>query len=172
MSGVGRRRRGWVRDWRVWVAAGLLVVVVVVLVVVVAGRGETPRARQYRDVTACLLTDARGVAGAEAAPVWAGMQEASLTTRAKVQFLEVDGPETVDNARTYLGSLVLSRCDVVVAVGAAQVGAVAIDAPAYPEVQFVAVGEIVPGDNVSHVAADGPQSVTDAVARIVAETVG
>lgn len=38
-----------------------------------------PRAREYRDVTVCLLTGAAGVTDPAAAPVWAGMQESSLT---------------------------------------------------------------------------------------------
>jgi basic membrane lipoprotein Med (substrate-binding protein (PBP1-ABC) superfamily) len=150
----------------------VLALLAFLIVVLVRSGDDTPRARPYRDVTACLLTDAHGVTGAEAAPVWAGMQEASLATLAKVQFLEVDGPETVDNARTYLGSLVLSRCDLVIAVGAAQVGAVKADAGSYPDVRFVVVGGDATAGNIVRVDAGPAAQVSAAVSRIVADAVG
>jgi len=51
-------------------------------------RGSAPRARQYLAFTACLLTGSRGLAGAKGAEAWAGMQAASLATRAKVEYLQ------------------------------------------------------------------------------------
>lgn len=171
---AGSRR--WMRDARVWVGAGgFLAVAVLVVVMVVWWSGsaeEEPRARQYHDVTACLLTDSRGVVGDEAASVWAGMQEASLSTLTKVQFLEVDGPETVENARSYLGSLVLGGCDLVVAVGQAQVGAVSADAAAYPDLRFVVVGGGAAGGNVSRIEGETPETVSAAVAETVSAAVG
>ncbi|GAB3150889.1 hypothetical protein GCM10027290_39140 [Micromonospora sonneratiae] len=131
-----------------------------------------PRARQYRDVTACLLTDERGVTGPEAAAVWAGMQEASLKTRAKVQFLEVDGAQTADNARTYLASLVQSRCNLVLAVGAAPVDAVRENADRFPAARFVTVGGGVPTANVSVVEETAADAVHTRVSRIVTEMMG
>jgi hypothetical protein len=53
-----------------------------------------PRQREYLDATACLLTDAKGVAGTEAAPIWSAMQDASVSSLVRVQYLEVDGPQT------------------------------------------------------------------------------
>jgi hypothetical protein len=99
-----------------------------------------PRARQYTDCSACLLTGAQGVIGAQAAPVWAGMRDASLATRAKVSYLPVTGAQTRENAAPFLAGLVQRRCDVVVAVGDAQVSAVAVAASGYPKVRFVVVG--------------------------------
>ncbi|GAB2962676.1 hypothetical protein GCM10027280_59410 [Micromonospora polyrhachis] len=131
-----------------------------------------PRARQYREVTACLLTDDQGVTGAEAAVVWAGMQDASLRTRAKVQFLQVDGAQTIDNARTYLGSLVQNRCDLVLAVGTAPVGAVRENAARFPSARFVTVGSGAPAANVSVVMETTPEAVRAQVDRIVTEAVG
>jgi len=108
-----------------------------------------PRARPYLEFTACLLTDGHGVAGATAAPVWAGMQDASLATHAKVQYLAVSGEATAGNALPYLSSLIQRRCAVVLAVGPAQVEAVRADASRYPQVRFVVVGGSVAGTNVT-----------------------
>jgi hypothetical protein len=51
----------------------------------------SPRPRPYLAFTACLLTDEQGVAGSAAGAVWAGMQDASLATRAKVQYVPAVG---------------------------------------------------------------------------------
>jgi hypothetical protein len=55
--------------------------------------------------------------GAAAAPVWAGMQDASLATHAKVQYLQVTGEATVGNALPYLATLVQRRYAVVFGAG-------------------------------------------------------
>ena len=102
--------------------------------------GTPPRARPYLSFTACLLTDGQGIAVAVARPVWDGMSDASLATRAKVQYLPSVGAVTVDGVRPYLASLVQRHCDVVVAVGTQPVAAVAADASAYPRVRFAVVG--------------------------------
>lgn len=127
-----------------------------------------PRAREYRDVTACLLTDRAGVAGAQAAPVWAGMQAASARTHGQVRFLAVTGAQTVDNAETFAGSLVLGRCAVIVAEPGIADGAVRAVAGRHPEQRFVVVGgAAVSAGNVSRVdgspASDVPAQVSAAV---------
>ncbi|MGW0432570.1 hypothetical protein ACWDV4_08490 [Micromonospora sp. NPDC003197] len=157
-----------------WWAAGVLVVLLagVATWVFWPEPEPEPRARQYREATACLLTDDRGVTGPEAAAVWAGMQDASLRTRAKVQFLEVDGAQTIDNARTYLGSLVQGRCDLVLAVGEVPVGAVRENAARFPSARFVTVGSGASTANVSVVTEPTPEAVRAQVDRIVAEAVG
>ncbi|MCX4389162.1 hypothetical protein OG777_19835 [Micromonospora peucetia] len=127
-----------------------------------------PRQREYRAETACLLTGNQGVAAAEARPVWAGMQEASLTTQVKVQYLEVDGPQTVENAETFLASLVQSRCDVVLTVGGAPVEAVRATAARFPATRFVAFGPAVATHNVSVVEASDRDAVQREARGIVA----
>ena len=44
---------------------------------------ESPRARPYIEYTACLLTGEEGIAGPDAAPVWAGLQDGSTPARCK-----------------------------------------------------------------------------------------
>lgn len=99
-----------------------------------------PRARQYLEFTACMLTDGRGLVGSEAAAVRAGMQEASLATRAKVQYLPVPGASGDAEAATpYLAGLLERRCEVVIGVGDPQAAAVGRAATEHPDVRFVVV---------------------------------
>src|SRR5262249_49639538 len=91
--------------------------------VVLDSTGPKPRAREYLAFKACLLTDAQGINGKEAAPVWAGMEKASLKPRAKVQYLPAFGPSTTANTQPSLRSLTQQRCNVIVAIGAGPVAA-------------------------------------------------
>jgi hypothetical protein len=156
-----------------WIGAAVGVVLgaLVVWLVWPEKRPEPPRARPYLDYTACLLTDAQGVAGAAAAPVWAGMQDASLATHAKVQFLQVTGEATVGNALPYLATLVQRRCAVVFAVGPAQVAAVAADAAKHPAVQFVVAGGSSPASNVAVIDSSDPGQVRGQADRLLRDAV-
>ncbi|GAT85212.1 hypothetical protein STXM2123_5913 [Streptomyces sp. F-3] len=112
---------------------------------VVHRRGEArpppdPRARQYKEFDACLLTDEKGIAqGTLAASVWQGMQKASLETRARVSYVPVMGPQSVANVRPFFNSLIQRQCDVVVAVGAPQTQVTRADAGQHAKVRFVVV---------------------------------
>lgn len=132
---------------------------------------QPPRARHYLSFTVCALTDADGVNGA-AAPVWAGMQDASLRTHVKVEYQPVTGPSTVANAVPFLNGLVLRQCDVIIAVGAAQVGAVAAEAARFPTVRFVVVGGGANGSNVTRVPGAPAQRVRTRVRDLVVDAVG
>ena len=118
-----------------------------------------------------MLTDGQGLAGAQAAPVWAGLQDASLSTHAKVQYLQASGPDTAANAAPYLASLVQRKCAVVVAVGPAQVGAVATEATKYPGVRFVVVGVAGSGKNVMSIDSSVPAEVRSRVAKTITDAV-
>lgn len=99
-----------------------------------------PRARQYKEFDACLLTDEKGIAqGTLAASVWQGMQKASLETRARVSYVPVMGPQSVANVRPFFNSLIQRQCDVVVAVGAPQTQVTRADAGQHAKVRFVVV---------------------------------
>lgn len=120
---------------------------------------DPPRQRDYLDATACLLTDEKGIAGAQVKPVWSAMQEASVAGLVRVQYLPVNGPQTTENARSYLASLVAGRCGAIIAVGPAQVDAVAKNAGAHPEIWFVTVGGGAPAGNVRVLDAADPDAL-------------
>ncbi len=134
-----------------------------------APRVDPPRERQYLDFTACLLADDRGIAGPEAAPVWAGLQDASLATQAKVQYLPVIGAQTTANALTFLATLAQGRCDVIFAVGDVPVAAARQGAGEYPHTRFVVVGQPGTASNVSSLRATTPTEVQAAVKKTVVD---
>lgn len=101
---------------------------------------EPPRAREYRDLDLCLLTDQQGTASTEAAPVWTALQQVSLETQARASYLAVLGDQTEERATEILGSLIQQNCTVIVAVGDPQVAAATAAAPKFPNERFVTVG--------------------------------
>jgi len=143
-----------------------------VLLSVSGGRSLPPaRARVYANVDACLLTGASGVNDPATAPVWAGMEDASLTTHARVSYLPVTGPATQANALPFLGSLLSRGCKVIVAAGSPERSAVLADARRFPATKFVIFGTASAPSNVTALAfqASGTRS---AVANVVSEEVG
>jgi hypothetical protein len=156
----GRRR------W--WLAAGGLVLLLGIgFLVWPTDDPEPPRARPYREETACLLTAERGVAEEAAKPVWAGMQDASLKTSIKVQFLEVSGPQTVQNAEPFVATLAIGGCNLIFAAGDIPVGAVAASAARFPKQTFVLVGGEAGAANVELVKAVSPAEISSAVSKLL-----
>lgn len=165
---VRRGPRTWRRTPWVIIAAVLVVLAGVLTWVLWPGDDRPdPRARVYTDASACLLTPAAGVVDPAAAPVWAGMQKASLSTRGKVSFLEVDGPQTGDNAKSYLGTLASGGCDLVLVAGAAPLAALGSSVTSYPKVHFVAVGGGTAQANVAVVGETDPAAITERVRSLV-----
>ncbi|GAA3236357.1 BMP family ABC transporter substrate-binding protein [Streptomyces sp. XM83C] len=173
--------RAALRGRRGWMAGGAVAVVVLAVLAVggvwLFGGDESentppdPRARQYTEIDACLLTGEKGVqAGTPAATVWQGMQEASLDTRARVTFVPVMGPQTADNARPFLNSLVQRQCEIVLAVGDAQVEVVSADAGKHRDVRFVVVSDKV-SDAANLVVAKPGEALKDTVAEDVRQAV-
>ena len=105
--------------------------------------------RSYSNFQACLLTSEKGLADPAATPLWAGMEQASLATRAKVSYLAVMGPQTTGNALPFLGALLARHCGVVLAAGQPERDAVAQRARGYPSVKFAVVGGISTAPNVT-----------------------
>ncbi|WP_086824919.1 BMP family ABC transporter substrate-binding protein [Streptomyces sp. NRRL B-24572] len=148
VRGVLAATAGALRGRAGWALGSVLVLVLGLLGVRLFANGDdsgTPpdtRARAYKDYDACLLTDDKGiVTGAPAAPVWEGMQAASLDERIRVTFVPVTGEQSVANARPFLNGLVQRDCEIVVASGAPQVKAAEAAAAKNPDVRFVTVGE-------------------------------
>jgi hypothetical protein len=135
------------------------------------GGTASTRARVYANVTACLLTGPAGVADPAVAPVWAGMEDASLSTHARVSYLPVTGPATTANALPFLGSLLVRGCKVVVAAGGPERAAVLADAKQFPAVKFVVFGAMNVPSNVTVLAFQTP-GLRSAVAGAVGGVVG
>jgi hypothetical protein len=72
--------------------------------------------------------------------VWAGLEQASLATHAKVQYLPVMSGSTEAAAEIELSTLMQRHCRVVLATGAAEVAAVDAQASHYPSVRFGVAG--------------------------------
>jgi hypothetical protein len=102
------------------------------------------RTRVYESFQACLLTGPRGIVGAPAGQAWAGMEDASLKTRAKVSYLAVSGPATEANAVSFLGSLLVRNCDVIIAADPPEQAAVLADARRFPRVRFIVAAHALP----------------------------
>lgn len=152
------RWRAVSRPWQFTAATGALILAVTAGYLVL-NLGESPsRARQYLAFKACLLTDAQGINGELSSAIWAGMGQASLTTRARIQYLPVFGPPTVPNALPYLASLVQRHCDVIVAAGRVPAATISSAAPRYPEIRFITVGANGTGRNLTSLTANDPQA--------------
>ncbi|MEU4164182.1 hypothetical protein [Actinoplanes sp. NPDC026670] len=109
---------------------------------------EPPRQREYLDATACLLTDEQGVTADPAGPVWRAMQAASVKSLVRVQNLQVNGPQTADNAAAHLASMTGGGCGAILAVGPAQIEAVTKSAGEHREIRFLTVGGGAAAENV------------------------
>lgn len=95
-----------------------------------------PRARQYLDVSACLLTGASGVApGTPGAQAWRAMQSASLASHVMVSYLPSTGPADVP---VLLNTLVERQCGVIVVTSASRIQ-VTSAAKANPGRRFILV---------------------------------
>jgi hypothetical protein len=125
------------------------------------------RARQYLTFKACLLTDSQGITGKQAAQVWAGMEQASLRTRARIQYLPAFGPATVANTRPYLNSLIQRRCNIIIAVGDIPVATVTAEASRRPTTHFVVITERATGPNITTVKA-----TLSTLASAISDTIG
>lgn len=164
------------RHWWAAGAGGVLALMLLCAGIILLVNGNSQqapvRARQYAASQACLLTDSRGITSPQAATVWAGMEDASLATHAKVTYLSTFGPATAANAIPYANSLIQEHCDVVLAVGAPQTGALWQLAPHTPKAYFVIVGSgtnFVTADNVKTVglSADTRSQVKQTVETLV-----
>jgi basic membrane lipoprotein Med (substrate-binding protein (PBP1-ABC) superfamily) len=124
------------------------------------------RARVYENVDACLLTGARGLADPSAAQVWAGMEDASRATTARVSYLAVTGPATEAEAAPFVGSLLVRGCRVIVSSGPAEQAALLADAGRYPSTRFVVTSPATGPANVTALAFT-PSGLRAAVAAAV-----
>jgi basic membrane lipoprotein Med (substrate-binding protein (PBP1-ABC) superfamily) len=117
-----------------------------------------PPARQYLDVSACLLTGAGGVSpGTVGGQAWSAMESASLTSHVMVSHLPSAEPADVP---VLLNTLIERECGVIVVTGASQ-NQVTSAARANPGHRFI----LVAGGTSAGSVAVLPNAVTVSAAR-------
>jgi ABC-type molybdate transport system substrate-binding protein len=133
-----------------------------------AATGLPPtRARVYAAWRACLVTGPAGIGDAQAASVWAGMEQASAKTSAKVSYLAAVGDGSAGEASTYVATAAGEQCDLVIAVGAPEVQGVAMVAREFPGTRFAVVGGGGVGGNVTQISVSASGSLTASVESAV-----
>lgn len=148
-------------------AAAVVVVGALVTWLVWPTAEPPPRQREYRALTACLLTDEHGLMGQPAKDVWAGMQKASLATLVRVQYLAVPNPQTAANALAYFNSLALQKCTMIIVAGQAPVEALLAGKANFPAIHYVAVGTYPADPTVTVVSLSPAESIAPAVESAV-----
>ncbi|WP_432978322.1 hypothetical protein [Dactylosporangium sp. CA-233914] len=161
------RRYTIAQRWLAGGAAALVVAIVLAIALWPDPAPEPSREREYLQFTACLLTPQDGVRDLAAEPIWAAMQDASRQTRAKVQYLEITGVQTVENAVTFLNSLAQGGCGLIFAAGDLPVRAVAQGAKTFPAKRFVTVG----GNATANVSTVDGITPHDEVVRLITNAV-
>ena len=117
-------------------------------------------------MSACLLTDEQGIASPQVAPVWASMQDASLKTLGQVRYLAISGAQDVPNGRSFVGTLVLGKCGVIVAAGQVPMQTVTAVAREHPNQRFMIVdGGTSASSNVTVISESDPDALSAAVTR-------
>jgi hypothetical protein len=177
MLSIGTRRPKrpvWARNWPVrrvwWVTSAVLVLIASALAWLLfpaASQPPAPRARQYLAFTACLLTGERGIADPAAEPAWAGLQDASLATRIKVEYLPIVGPQNINNAVLYINTLTQRHCNVIVAVKGVPSAAVMREAPAHPDTVFYVFGADTGAKNVITIDDHDPVQVRKTINHLI-----
>jgi hypothetical protein len=160
------------RHW--WYGGGAVLVTGVIVGVVawpspkVAPHDPPTRSRVYNAFTICLLTGPQGVAGGDAAPLWAGVREAANGADDQSQYLAaVASPETVGSVTPFANTLIQQRCGLVIAVGAVEVSTLESLAPGNPGTRFMVVGGGSASANMQVVADSSMASVAAAVEAAV-----
>jgi hypothetical protein len=129
-----------------------------------------PQARQYLNVTACLLTGPQGVTpGSPAAPVWASMETASVQSHVMISYLPEIPPE---NVKVMLSTLAQRRCGVIITAGA-PADAVLSAAEANPGQRFLLVTDTTAGPapaNTTVVSSAAAASRAGSAVRALAAT--
>lgn len=163
------RLRAFSPRWRAVAAAGLVAVVSAAVWLAWPSRApkHETRARQYAHFTQCLLTDAAGVNSPAAQPVWAGMQQSSVKTAAKSQFLAIPAAAARYDAETYVNTLVARGCDVILAAGPVPVRVATEAAASSPARHFILVGDGPSAGNTIVVRSAKPSAA--AVANVLTD---
>jgi hypothetical protein len=127
-----------------------------------------PQARQYLNLSACLLTGPSGIAAdTPGAPAWAAMRAASLDSHVMVSYLSDSGP---GDAAVMLSTLMQRQCGVIIAAGIAPAQVIRA-AGTNPHQHFLLVAaraggggtEAAPANAAIVSAADAPGRIRQAI---------
>jgi basic membrane lipoprotein Med (substrate-binding protein (PBP1-ABC) superfamily) len=144
---------------------------IVVVLIRSAPADPEPRARIYRDLDACLLTDSHGIAGTPSSTVWQGMQDYSRRTAVRVSYVPVIGAETTSDAEQFLAGLIQRRCAVIITTGDTQNAAAVTAAAGTAQTEFVIVGSTNEDHpNLTPLAPDDPhlaESVASTLTQLI-----
>ncbi len=154
----------------VWLVVATVCVAVAVVAVVVWAPWQRPvatpppHARHYLNASACLLTDPHGItAGSAAAPVWATMRSASLTTHVMVSYLSATGPADLT---PMLNTLVQRHCGVIIATSVAT-DEIVVTAKTHPQQQFLLVSAAPVAAAPPDVVVSGPDAAPARIAAVI-----
>lgn len=131
-----------------------------------------PRTRISVDYSACLLTGPDGSTAQPAKAVWAGLQQAALTTSERASEQATLGAQTLDNAETYINTMALRQCRAIVAVGTLPTQAAELRADAFPSVSFVLVAvasQQTKRPNVTVIAPASAETLTASVSAVLVD---
>ena len=120
-----------------------------------APQSQTVRARVYRDLDVCMLTDSKGITSTPAAPAWQGMQNYSHDTAVRISYVPVIGPATAQNASQYLAGLIQRHCRIIIAAGKLEGTVAETAAKSHPGTGFILLtsGHTAPGTNSANLLA-------------------
>lgn len=131
-------RKAWIISGT---ASGITALATGILVLLPASSSTPePRARTYRNIDACLLTDSRGISTGTARATWQGMQDYSHATAVRVSYIPVTGPDTTANTEQFLASLIQRHCTTIISTGNTQNMAAIKASPQTPQTRFVIIG--------------------------------
>jgi hypothetical protein len=129
------------------------------------------RVRLYSPYTACLLTGPKGLADPVAAPVWAGLREASASTTAQISYLTIMGPDTTANAETYINTMALRGCSTILAAGAVPADGALKAASSWSNRRLIAIepasAEAKPPGNLTVIGRTAPAALAAQIKTLV-----
>ena len=97
-----------------------------------------------------------------------GMQDASLKTLGQVRYLAITGAQDVPNGRSFVGTLVLGKCGVIIAAGQVPVQIVTAVAREHPNQRFMIIGGgTSASSNVTVISESDPDVLRAAVTRAI-----
>jgi len=123
-----------------------------------------PRERTYRDVTACLLTDDKGLLNDPAKSVWAGMQEVSVAKSVRVQYRAIVGEQSAANGLPYFNSLAQQKCAVIVAAGPVPLASMQAGMAKFTGIRYAVVGADPADESVMKATPDDVRSMISELA--------